>query len=267
MSFYGPFISRRLGWSLGLDLLPVVKTCTFDCIYCELGCTPESGYCSINHRVEVDQESMERIDYRITTIHKSKIPVKSITLSGNGEPTLVSNIGDVIDLIQKIKKDYDSKIPVTVFTNASTIHIPEVQNALAKVDTIIAKLDTTEQDLFEKINKPHNSVPTIDQIIGNLKDFKKNHPNTELIIQTMLISGRLKNFEEEHIYGLVESYEKIKPDKIFIYTIARPTAVEKVWKVRLEKLEEIRDIMIQKNNKDIFDLHGKIDVFGPSSEL
>ncbi|MHA1340816.1 MAG: radical SAM protein [Promethearchaeota archaeon] len=287
---YGPFLSRRLGYSLGIDLLPPIKTCTFNCTYCEIGKTYKMGFVSISHKENVLQSEFKLLE-RYLTQHLPEMPfLDSITLGYNGEPTLVQNLKEIIIFIRKIQSSINNKTDISIFTNSSTICDKNIRNSLILVDNIHAKLDAADPKAFQEINRPHPSVPPIEQIINALAIFQteinaKNHnianskKKKKLIIQTLLFKSSKKksknsnnlapntiatdtyytdNIYEENIAKLAEAYAKIMPYKIHLYTVARTPAENYILPLDLNKLQNIKNKMISlipelENMIEIFD--------------
>ena len=182
---YGPVPSRRLGYSLGVDLLPF-KTCSLSCIYCQLGNSPKKTIRRINPYSE------KKILEEIKEFLKTGARVDFITFSGSGEPTLNKSIGW---LIREIKKF--TNIPVAVLTNSTLLSRAEVRKELAAVDVVVPSLDAATQRIFKKINRPHPSL-RIEKIIEGLVKFRKEFKG-QIWLEIMLVKGvndcqlRLKN--------------------------------------------------------------------------
>lgn len=263
MVVFGPIHSRRLGLSLGVDLLPPIKTCTFNCVYCEIGPTYMMGFVPNTTKVEFTSQDFAILEMILTRVLREFPDLDSITIGYNGEPTLVQNLKEVIDFIQTIRKKSTSKAPITLFTNSSTILDSDIRRSISNADRIIAKLDAANQKTFEKINVPHNTVPEIEKIIEGLMIFKKEYPNTQLILQTLLIHWQINNDTEEDIESLIKAYFKIQPDLIHIYTIARPPACPDVFALSLSELEVIKEKVLSELEKLNCDFSEKIKVFGP----
>ena len=224
---YGPVPSRRLGFSLGVDPIPF-KTCTLDCIYCQLGKTtnktverreyvPES---KILPQLEEALSLNQRIDY--------------ITFSGSGEPTLNSQIGK---LIKKIKKM--SHVPVAVLTNGTLLFQEELRQELLEADLVIPSLDGATQETFERVNRPHPSLK-IDRVIQGLRTFRQEFEG-RIWLEIMLVKGI--NDGMDHIERLKQAISELKPDKVQLNTVVRPPSEEFACAVSLEELEKIRELL------------------------
>lgn len=227
---YGPVPSRRLGFSLGVDILPF-KTCSLNCIYCQLGPTSQKTTkreecihpSEVLREIKKALQSGQRIDY--------------ITFSGSGEPTLNSAIGEII---QKIKKM--TSIPVAVLTNGTLLARQEVREALLASDLVVPSLDAATQDVFLKINRPHSTLK-IEEIIEGLRKFRQEFKGS-LWLEVMLVKG--VNDSPDHIKKLKQAIIKINPDKIQLNTVIRPPAEKFARPLSLKELEKIKQILGQK---------------------
>lgn len=259
MIIYGPFQSRRLGLSLGIDIIPAVtKICTFICPYCEIGFTSLEGFSDIKKRITIPDSFFNYLDENLPRILQEETQLDSITIGYNGEPTLTRNLDAIISKIKEIRGDSGSNTPISIFTNSSTILDTRVCLSLSQVDNVVAKLDAGIQDIFQIVNKPHPSVPPISDIVTGLRSYKKKYSENSLIIQTMLIDGELSNIQDANIKSLAEAYDKICPDRIQLYTISRSPAhflVKPVSKEKLHNIEEKIYLTAEKN------FRGKIEIY------
>ena len=160
---FGPVPSRRLGRSLGVDLVPY-KTCTFDCIYCDLGRTTHKT--TFRQPFVSPEEIQKELELTLSVLDKKP---DFITLSGSGEPTLNSNIGEIIRGVKEI-----TSIPVAVLTNSSLLTLEEVRKDLLEADLVLPSLDAITPSLFEYINRPHSSL-RIEEILSGLIQFRKQY--------------------------------------------------------------------------------------------
>ncbi len=223
---FGPVNSRRFGLSLGIDLSPKQKSCNFDCVYCEL-----NGAKPVNNIV--DPPLVRDI---IEEIKKSLInfpTVEVITITSNGEPTLYKNLGNLVDKINKIKKDKK----LLILSNASTIYDKRIRNILKSIDIVKLSLDCVTQKCFKKIDRPLKSI-SIDEIVSGIKIFSKEFKNT-LVIEILLVKGI--NDNQEEIEKLNHVLKSIKPSRVDIGTIDRPPAyrVQPVDEKDIVKLSNI----------------------------
>ncbi|NWF75636.1 MAG: radical SAM protein [Nitrospirae bacterium] len=203
---YGPVPSRRLGFSLGVDLVPY-KTCTLDCIYCQLGRTTKK---SINRKHYAQRDNVLR---EINEVLSKEHQIDYITFSGSGEPTLNSDIGVFIRDIKEL-----TNIPVAVLTNSTLISADDVQYDLVGADVILPSLDAASHEIFKKINRPHSSLK-IEAIIAGLKRFRKIY-NGQIWLEVMLIRNINNNAKE--LSMIRNAISEIHPDKVYLNTVVRP---------------------------------------------
>jgi len=244
---FGPVPSRRLGRSLGIDLIPP-KSCTYDCLYCQIGRT------SIK---TIERKSWVPVDDIIAEL-KAKLSTKPdhITLSGSGEPTLYSDCGL---LIEKIKQITD--IPVAVITNGSLLFMPEVRKDLQDADVVIPTLVSGNEETFKKINRPAPEI-TFDKMLQGLIDFRREFKG-KYWLEVFLIAGL--NDSDEQIDKLSQCIKKIRPDKVQLNTVSRPPA-EDVKAISPERLEQIAE-NIDKNAEVIADFkHIAVDGFNAKDD-
>ena len=205
---FGPVASRRLGYSLGVELIEE-KTCTFGCIYCQAGITT----------VPTDKREIYVPTDEVIAELEQTLPLDDlhyVTFSGSGEPTLHLEIGKIIE---KIKNLCDT--PVCVITNSSLMHRKDVRRDLQKADVVIPSLDAATQDVFEKINRPVKGI-SIEKIISGLKKFRKTYKG-EMRLEIMLVKDI--NDSLEHISKLKEVVRQINPDQVDFNTVVRPPAM------------------------------------------
>lgn len=234
---YGPVPSWRLGRSLGIDVTLPPKTCTFNCVYCQLGPTIRHVSTSENIRFNVTAKNLaEELSRKIREINVKTLDF--VTFSGTGEPTLNPNLGDLITTVKKLLPG----ISVAVLTNSSLINLQSVRKALMKADLVAAKLDAGDQQTFKSINRPAKGVPNIDKIIEGIKEFKKGYRGI-LALQVMLIKSEDPSFrantEGEAFQKLIEVIKEVEPDQVELNTPLRPPSekhVEPVSTVFLEKV-------------------------------
>ena len=222
---FGPVPSRRLGRSLGVDLVPY-KTCTFDCIYCDLGKTTHK---TIFRESYVKPEGIRK-ELELTLPTLSKKP-DYITLSGSGEPTLNQNIGDIIHNIKDL-----TSISLAVLTNGSLLSLKEVREALVGADVVIPSLDAVNEVTFQCLNRPHPSLK-MDEIILGLTQFRKQYRG-QIWLEVVFCRGI--NDDKEEIERLKGVIERIQPDRVQLNTPVRPPAEEFAYPLTTPQLEEIR---------------------------
>ena len=218
---YGPVSSWRLGTSLGIDLLCTKeKTCSFNCIYCQLG--KETN--KIIQRKEFI--SLETLRKDLETSLKKTNP-EVITLAGTGEPTLAKNIDQAIKLIINL-----TNLPITIITNSTLLGNKDVQKSLLDLDSVVAKLDASNNQLLDEINQPHKSIH-FDDIVKGIKSFKDAY-SKKFCLQIMFMKPN-KNYAEE----LAEIAYEIQPAEVQINTPLRPCLVKPLGKKELSDIEKI----------------------------
>jgi wyosine [tRNA(Phe)-imidazoG37] synthetase (radical SAM superfamily) len=227
---FGPVPSRRLGFSLGIDTVPY-KTCSLDCIYCQLGKTTNK---TIERKEYI---SCEDILPEIEEILKQKKKIDYITFSGSGEPTLNSGIKTMINNIKKL-----TSIPIAVLTNGTLLFQPEIREELMEADLVIPSLDAVSEEVFKKVNRPHYSLK-IDKIIDGLSDFSQEFKG-KIWLEIMIVKGT--NDSPQEIKRMTEVIEKIKLDKIQLNTVVRPPTEEFAQPVNLENLKKIKRTLGEK---------------------
>lgn len=222
---FGPVASRRLGRSLGIDLVPY-KTCSFDCLYCELGTTTH-----LTLERKMYSAPQEIIDELKDYLKKLALQPDYITLGGSGEPTLHDHLGTIIAEIKKL-----TSIPVAVLTNSSLLYRDDVKGDLLRADVILPSLDTVSPSLFTHLNRPHPSLD-LKKIIQGLIDFRKLFTG-QIWLEILFCRG--VNDSEEEVMRLQEVIREINPDKIQLNTLDRPPAEDSVFPVGREELERIK---------------------------
>lgn len=235
---FGPVRSRRLGVSLGINLLPVKrKICNFNCIYCECGWTrdieiPES-------RPPSREEVYNALDLKLSELKKKSKSPDVITYAGNGEPTLHPDFPGIIDDSINLRDKYFPKARIAVLSNATTISNPDIRNALLKVDQNILKFDSAFDSTIKKHNQPGVDIK-VEELIENLTGF-----NGKVIIQTLFLRGThngkvIDNTTHAEINAWLKAIERIKPSEVMIYTISRDTPEgARLKKVPLSELKGI----------------------------
>ncbi|MEN8228973.1 MAG: radical SAM protein [Bacteroidota bacterium] len=221
---FGPVPSRRLGMSLGVDLIPH-KICSLNCVYCECGRTTKLTH-ERKEYVPVEDIYSELIDF-----FGNNPDPEYITFSGAGEPTLHSHIGEVLGYLKKLRP----KIPVALLTNGSLFSDPLIRKELMQADLVLPSLDAATDAAFRKINRPVRSF-TIEKYIQGLIDFS-NEFEGEIWMEVLILPGY--NDDMDNINALEEALMKIKPDRIQLNTLDRPGTVEGLRAATWEELEKI----------------------------
>lgn len=238
---FGPVHSRRLGVSLGINLLPEDgKICTFDCIYCECGFNGDHRPHKSMPTKEMVREKLEiTLQDMVATGQKPDV----LTLAGNGEPTAHPHFPDIIDDTIALRDKYCPEAKVSVLSNATLIHKEDVFNALLKVDNNIQKLDTINTTYINMVDRPTGHYD-VNDIIDYLRKFKGH-----VIIQTMFMKGILdgedvSNLSDLFVLPWIEAVKSIAPQQVMIYTIDRETPTIGLLKATHEELDAIRDRVI-----------------------
>lgn len=234
---FGPVKSRRLGVSLGINLLPVSrKICNFNCIYCECGWTDYSGQAE---HLPSRKEVYEELEKKLSEMKSADELPDVITYAGNGEPTLHPEFPGIIDDSIFLRNKYSPNAEIVVLSNSTTINKSAVREALLKIDKNILKLDSAIGTTIVKHNQPKTRI-SVSELIDNLALF-----NGKLIIQTLFLRGNhdgnsIDNTTEEELQAWLKALEKIKPSEVMIYTISRDTPRgADLKKVPVKELKEI----------------------------
>jgi len=235
---FGPVKSRRLGASLGVNLLPVNgKFCNFNCIYCECGWS--SGSVSIN-KLPKRQEIRERLEGVLQAITANHTALDKITFAGNGEPTIHPEFPGIVEDIIQIRDRYVPQVKIAVLSNATQLDKPEIFHALEQVDMNILKLDSANEATVRLINQPPAGY-SIDRVIDGMIRF-----NGRFILQTLFVQGEaggifINNATPEEVNNWLSVVQQIKPQMVMIYTIARDTPLQTLQKVEAKTLDQIAD--------------------------
>ena len=234
---YGPVHSRRLGISLGVNLLPLhSKLCTFDCIYCECGWNDDNrGSESFNTREDV----ATTLESRLIQMSADGVLPDVITFAGNGEPTLHPDFEGVIDDTIALRDKYAPQAKISVLSNATQLHRNDVVRALKRVDNNILKLDAAIDSTAIDMNKPCCNY-SVDRVIEQLAAFEGN-----LIVQIMFLRGeyngrKIDNTTPEHITALRTALNRIRPKQIMCYTIARDTPCKTLQAVPADEIARLQ---------------------------
>ena len=238
---FGPVHSRRLGISLGINLLPADgKVCSFDCIYCECGFNKD-------HRPTLPQPTREEVAQKLEAKlqemqAEGQLP-DVLTFAGNGEPTCHPHFAEIIDDTIRLRDQYCPKAKVCVLSNSTFIHRQQVHDALMRVDDNILKLDTIDPLYINKVDRPTGNYD-VNAIIERMKAF-----NGHIIIQTMFMRGTyngesVDNTGETFVAPWLDIVKAIRPQQVMVYTIDRETPAQGLEKATREQLDAIRDRVI-----------------------
>jgi wyosine [tRNA(Phe)-imidazoG37] synthetase (radical SAM superfamily) len=234
---FGPVQSRRLGSSLGINILPTtVKVCSFDCIYCECGWTLDK---SVDFTLfNTANEIIAAIEAKFCQSKKENIHIDSITFSGNGEPTLHPEFNEIIDSLIVIRNKYYSETEIACLSNATQLNNLKVLSALKKMENPILKLDAVTESLFQLINKPTTPI-SVSEIIEHLQQF-----HGDFILQSLFFKGEIEgqcfnNAAEPHLSMWINIVKLLHPKKVMIYSLDRTTPAHNIEKIPVAQLQEI----------------------------
>lgn len=233
---FGPIHSRRLGVSLGINLMPADgKICTFDCIYCECGFNADRR---THSRRPTRQQVAEALEAKLQDMRTNGPAPDVLTFAGNGEPTLHPDFAGIVDDVVALRNRYFPQAKISVLSNATQTPRPEVREALMKVDNNIQKLDTANQQYIERLDRPVGKYD-VNRIIEALKSF-----NGHVIIQTMFLKGShgeesIDNTGDDYVLPWLKTVEEIGPQEVMIYTIDRETPDQKLRKASHADLDRI----------------------------
>ena len=227
---FGPIYSRRLGSSLGVNILPSKgKLCNFDCVYCECGWNRDGAV--PERRFPRLEEVEAALKDKMSKAAAEGVPVDSITFSGNGEPTMNPDFASIIDVTLRLRDLYFPKAKVSVLSNATLLGRQDVAQALMRVDNPILKIDASSQELVEKINKPVGTYRLTD-VIENMKGFAGN-----FILQTMFLkSADFNTTVPEALDAWMDIVRELKPRQVMVYTIDRETPDKTLGKYTVEEM-------------------------------
>jgi wyosine [tRNA(Phe)-imidazoG37] synthetase (radical SAM superfamily) len=235
-TIFGPVKSRRLGVSLGINLLPDnCKVCNFNCIYCECGWTHSDD---LSAGLPSRQDVKRFLEMKLKEMSNQGKPIEAITFAGNGEPTIHPEFSKIIGDTLLLRNKYYPSAKVAVLSNSMTLSNPDIRNALLRVDYNILKLDSGFDSTIELLNQPKRKV-TVAEIVSNLKFFDGN-----FTLQTMFVRGeyrgqQIDNTTEQEICRWLDIVAELHPKDVMIYTIARETPINTLKKVTIEELNGI----------------------------
>lgn len=234
---FGPIHSRRLGLSLGINLLPIdCKLCSFNCIYCECGWTLGGQKPRFNDKKAV----LAMLESVLGNMVEAGTPPDVLTFAGNGEPTMHPDFEEIVDGVIALRDKLCPNAKVSVLSNATMLHRESVRRALGRVDNPILKLDSAFDKTAQLIDKPLGNY-SIASVVENMKLF-----GGRCIVQTMFLRGefegqRVDNATEEEISAWLKLVEEIAPRSVMVYTIDRDTPAPNLEKVPVEELRQIAE--------------------------
>ncbi len=239
---YGPVNSRRLGSSLGVNLMSErIKLCSFDCIYCHCGWTEKS--CDIKsidgYKEELPgaEDILIPVECKLNELSKEAKKLDFITFSGNGEASLHPDFGIILEGVKKLRDKYSKKSKVVILSNSTTVISDDKIEILKLFDKRFMKLDAGDEKMFSAVNRPTITVRFDDVVIG----LKKLSEVSDIFIQTNFFKGRLSNCDESHLRKWWSIVKKINPKKILLYSVCRYTPDFEIIGVTDEELEIIAE--------------------------
>ena len=236
---FGPIKSRRLGTSLGINLLPYDgKLCSFDCIYCECGLNKDFR---TKTKLPDRQNVQSALEEKLILLKNEGIIIDVITFAGNGEPTMHPHFYEIINDTIALRNIYYPNSKISVLSNGMHLDKPKVVEALKKTDNPILKLDSAIEETIRILDRPNSPLYTVARQVERFKQFGSN-----FILQTMFLKGefegnKIDNTTEEELSAWLELVSDLQPREVMIYTIDRETAVKGLEKVSLERLQEIAE--------------------------
>jgi len=254
---YGPFNSRRLGLSLGVDILPNYKLCTYNCVYCEIG--PTYQVISPSDRIKAPPSSNYRNELK--DILKYVPHLDSITFGYNGEPTLNDSLLEFFKITLEVRSElkWDNAPPlITLFTNASTLYLEEIRNRVKHFDLVLAKLDAGTDIDLKRTNRPHEECPDISTIVNSLVKLRKDMPDKKLAIQCLISQSHRDDFtsnnNDENVEKLAYLIKEINPNIVQLYSIARIPSEYFVFAIDEKRKIEIVKIFREIINNDLIEI-------------
>ncbi|MCK4427172.1 MAG: radical SAM protein, partial [candidate division Zixibacteria bacterium] len=228
---YGPINSRRLGRSLGINLLPATyKLCSFNCIYCQYGWTDTQTDDALEYMD--DLPTTDELRETLESWLKQDQNIDYITFSGNGEPCVHPRFDQMVDVASKLRNRYVPHVRLAILSNSTCLKRSNVIEGLKRLDERIMKLDCGSEEIFQKVNRPHRSIK-YEEVVESLKNLD------DIVIQSVLVDGEISNIENKEIEKWIERLNYIKPREVQIYSIDRPSADQNLRLVGKEKLKEI----------------------------
>jgi len=231
---YGPLQSRRLGLSLGINLLPEsFKLCSLNCCYCQYGWTHQTF--NDGRRFADILPSPTAVEQAVVSAFEQSIKFDYLTLCGNGEPTLHPQFNTVVERLCMLRQSHNRNFKIAVISNSTTCFLENIKETLSKVDMALMKLDVGNELMFRKLNGGSKSI-AYESILTGLKNLDK------YIIQSMFVDGAINNSSDEEIDSWLTSLENLQPQCVQVYSLARPAASRKINQVKKGRLEEIAEL-------------------------
>ncbi len=236
---FGPIKSRRLGSSLGINLLPgKLKICSFNCIYCECGWGKEID--TVADKVFSLAQISEALELRLKELKAENALIDSITFAGNGEPTMHPQFVEIVEVVVSLRDRYFPKAKTSCLSNSTRAFDPKIRGALMKLDNVLMKLDAGDQKTFNLINRPFTPI-SVAEVVKNLVAFKGS-----ISIQTLFLRGEyegeiIDNTTDKEVSIWLDKIAEIAPKKVVIYPIDRETPARNLQKIDFETLNAIAE--------------------------
>jgi wyosine [tRNA(Phe)-imidazoG37] synthetase (radical SAM superfamily) len=239
---FGPIFSRRLGSSLGVNILPSKgKLCNFDCVYCECGWNKDG---IADRRFPTYEEVVTAFEDKMSSLAAEGTKVDSITFSGNGEPTMHPDFPKIVDAVLDCRDRFFPQAKVSVLSNAYLVGRPSIAEALKRVDNPILKIDASSDELIGQINKPVGHY-RLDEIVSALKGFEGN-----FILQTMFLrSPQFDTAAPEALSRWMDIVRELQPREIMVYTIDRETPDKSLGKYTVEEMAALVQPLLDEGYK------------------
>lgn len=233
---YGPIHSRRYGYSLGINPLPVsYKFCDFDCVYCQYGWTPrQPGEQQTREKIRPADELLSEIDHSFQIALSNKTPVDVITIAGNGEPTLHPQFSRLVDGLLDLRDQYFPKVRIGILSDSSQCYRLEIRQALAKLDDRSMKLDAGDWETVQKVNRPLANFDWT-RTLRSLEALK------DITLQTLFVQGSCDNTSPRQIESWIEAVRLVRPKSVQVYTVDRPPADAGIRPVSVSQLRTIAE--------------------------
>jgi wyosine [tRNA(Phe)-imidazoG37] synthetase (radical SAM superfamily) len=228
---YGPVNSRRLGKSLGVNLMPTrYKLCSFNCVYCQYGWTKKRA--TNSHLFLQDLPGISEVRQAIVHAFESELEFDFITFSGNGESTMHPDFPEMVSEVVKLRDSYRKNVKIALLSNSSGLFDPRIRTSINSIDYPIFKLDAGTEKKFLKINRPDRSL-SYHNIVRALSMMNS------IYLQTIFFDGQPSNVEEDDLLAWFERVKEIGPEGVQIYTLDRPVPLSRIKPVSREKLQQI----------------------------
>ncbi|MBI3990327.1 MAG: radical SAM protein [candidate division NC10 bacterium] len=230
---YGPIPSRRLGLSLGVNVLPIAsKLCSFNCRYCQLGWTPRPPDPERHEDLPTPELIVKALEEALSALAEGGTSLDTITFSGNGEPTLHPSLDEIAQGSKALRDRYAPQAKLAILSNSSTVGKEEVRQTLHRFDLKIMKLDAGDEETIRRLNRPLMSF-SLQEVIEGVKALE------EVILQSLFVRGRVSNIQPEILALWIERVREIRPLLVQVYSLDRVPADRGLEKVERNVLEEI----------------------------